>query len=144
MNFFPFRDLADYPSAHSNRSPPRHRANVPTPRDTWVQLCATSLVEPTCQSCESPPTWRFCSARPVQSHWMLVFLFHGRSGVEHCMQLLKSYIGALCSTVRRHVCLQEQKRKSARVTLCILMCFCKSCFFIFYLISFFLGMTFLH
>ncbi len=52
----PNRNAADHPSAHSDRRTPRHRANIPTPRNTWVQLRATSLVEPTCQSCEFPHT----------------------------------------------------------------------------------------
>lgn len=52
----------------------------------------------------------------------LMYLLSSRSGVKHCMQLHKSYIGAAAAGLQRLVCLQEQKKKkkSARVTLCIL------------------------
>lgn len=128
----PNRNAADHPSAHSDRRTPRHRANVPTPRNTWVQLRATSLVEPTCQSCEFPPTRLIHSPSAERSLTSSRFLslLH-RSGVKHCMQLLKSYIGALLNSEAPHPFARTKREKSARVTLCILTCFCKSCFFIF-------------
>lgn len=149
------RNLADHPSAHSDRSTPRHRANVPTPRNTWVQLRATSLVEPTCQSCEFPPTRHIHpgSTQPVKtSRWLLLIFSTSIADLEsNIVCNYSSLTSALCAQQGGATSVCKNKReKSARVTLCILTCFCKSCFFIFfYLIwifffSNFFGMMFLH
>lgn len=44
----------------------------------------------------------------------LMHLLSSRSGVKHCMQLHKSYIGAAAAGLQRLVCLQEQKKKKCK------------------------------
>ncbi|KAK3549342.1 hypothetical protein QTP70_034568 [Hemibagrus guttatus] len=48
--FLKIRNAVDHTPAHSHRSTPCYGANVSSARNAWLQLCATSLVEPTCQS----------------------------------------------------------------------------------------------
>lgn len=48
----PIRNAVDHTPAYSHWSTPCYGANVSSARDAWLQLCATSLVEPTCQSCK--------------------------------------------------------------------------------------------
>ncbi|XP_039553011.1 protein FAM168A isoform X1 [Passer montanus] len=88
------RNLVDHPPTHRHRSTSSVRANVQGSRNPHLQLRTSTLV----------------------NHWPTI------SGVKHCMQLHKSYIGAAAAGLQRLVCLQEQKKKkkSARVTLCIL------------------------
>lgn len=48
---------------------------------------------------------------PPSNSLFLMYLLSSRSGVKHCMQLHKSYIGAAAAGLQRLVCLQEQKKK---------------------------------
>lgn len=50
-----FRDSADNAPAPTNWSTPSYCANLQAPRDTWVQLCTASLVEPTHHVSVCPP-----------------------------------------------------------------------------------------
>lgn len=62
-----FRDLADNTPAPTDRSTPSYCANLQAPRDTWVQLCTASLVEPTHHVSVWPPA-AFSHVLEVPSH----------------------------------------------------------------------------
>lgn len=50
------------------------------------------------------------------------------SGVKHCMQLLKSYIGAGATVPQHQVCLQEQNKKCKGHFMHSLVVFVKAAF----------------
>lgn len=81
-------------------------------RKGWLNpLCISYTCCAQCRGADERRTALSDPAPLASNSLFLICLLSSRSGVKHCMQLHKSYIGAVAAVLQHLVCLQEQKKK---------------------------------